>query len=398
MNPTRTAAIPVLFAVVCMLLPGALSASVFLGEDRYLVAPGDTIDDDIYIGTNEAAIDGMVTGDVFLACRKYSLSGDILGSFNSASQLSTVRGAVGNSARIFAQTVTLDGSIENNFIAFGSIIDLSESSRVGKDATIHGGDVSLSGEIGRLAYIRCEQLFVSGTIGGDLDIEAEKISIVPPAEILGDIVYRSKNEINISDGVTVGGEIERKELECDRADKDDGGINLLLRSMLFLASFVTGLLMIGLTNRHARAAATQILSKPLMSLGIGFVAFCAIPIAIVVLLILIVGIPAGIILMFAYTVFFYIAKIYVAIAVGRLIIGVLRRGAEPKQGWALLLGLTILTLLFMIPVLGWIVYFLVLFWGFGAILMGIRECRWPPQPAVSGSGGTAPAPPPPISE
>ncbi len=399
MSPTRTfAAILGLCAAACILLPGVSAASIFLGEDRYFVADNDTIDDDVYAGTNEAAVAGVITGDVFLACRKYSISGAIQGSLNSGSQFSTIRGAIGNSARIFAQTITLDGSVENNFLAFADVIDLSESSRIGKDVTIHGSDVSLSGEIGRDAYVRCEHIFISGKIGGDVDVKADKISVVPPAEIAGDIIYRSKNEINIADGVTIGGEIDRKPLKYGETDEgEDGGINVLLRFILFLASAVTGLLLVGLVNRHTRAAALQIAGKPLMTLGIGFVSFCVIPIAIIILLVLIIGIPAGIMLLFAYTVFFYIAKIYVAIALGRIILRALHAGAEPALGWALILGLVILALLFMIPVLGIIIYFLVIFWGFGAILLGIRECRWAPQTEVTGATAASPGPPP-ISE
>ncbi len=378
-------------AFLLLLLPALSSASVFFAENRYFVPPGDTVNDDVYAAVSEVAVDGVITGDAFFACQKYSVSGDILGSLNSGSQYATVRGNVGGSARIFAQTIIIDAAIERNLVAFGEDIDLSEASRVGKDVTIMGGRVSLSGEIDGNAEVHCNELFISGVINGDLKIEAQKISILPPAEIAGNITYKSKNEISISDGVNVGGEVEWNEITPEEEKGEGGGINVGFRVLLFLASFVTGLLLIGLINRHTRAASAQITLKPLVSLGVGFVSFCAIPIAIVVLLVTLIGIPAAVILLFAYTVFFYIAKIYVSIALGRMILRALRKDADPKQGWSLLLGLVILTLLFMIPVLGTLVYLLVIFWGFGAVLLGIRECRWSPQPSIP----TAPEPPPP---
>jgi hypothetical protein len=107
---------------------------------------------------------------------------------------------------------------------------------------------------------------------------------------------------------------------------------------------------------------------------------------------LIIGIPAGIMLLFAYTVFFYIAKLYVAIAIGRLGIRAFRKDVDPKQGWSLLFGLIILTLLFMIPVLGWLIYFAVIFWGIGGIVLGIRACRWGAHPMEKGVSDTVPPP------
>jgi len=383
-------AIWALSAAIVILLPAMSSASVFFSKDRYFVPPGDTVNDDVYAATSEVAVGGVITGDAFFACQKYSLSGNILGSLNSGSQYATVRGDVGGSARIFAQTVIIDAAIGRNLVAFGEDIDLSEASRVGKDVTIMGGRVSLSGEIDGNAEVRCNELFISGVINGNLKIEAQKISILPPAAIAGNIDYKSKTEISISDGVNVGGEVNWKEVKPEE-EEGKGGINVGIRIMLFLASFVTGLLLIGLINRHTRAASAQITLKPLMSLGVGFVSFCAIPIAIVVLLVTLVGIPAAIIMLFAYTIFFYIAKVYVSIALGRIILRALRKDSDPRQGWSLLLGLVILTILFMIPVLGTVIYFLVIFWGFGAILLGIRECRWSPQSSIP----VSPEPPPP---
>ncbi len=390
----RITAIWAIPAAIILLLPALSSASVFFSENRYFVPPGDTVNDDVYAAVSEAAVDGVVTGDVFFACRKYSISGNILGDLNTGSQYATVRGDVGGSARVFAQTIIIDAIIGRNLISFGQDIDLSETSRVGKDATIMGGRVSLSGEIDGNAEVHCDELFISGVIKGNLKIEAQKISILPPAQITGNIYYKSKNEINISDGVTVGGEVNWTEVTPEEEKEEGGGINVGFRVVLFLASLVTGLLLIGLVNRHTRTAAAQINFKPLVSLGVGFVGFCAIPIAIIVLLITLIGIPAAIILLFAYTIFFYIAKIYVSIALGRTILRAVRKDADPKQGWSLLLGLVILAILFMIPVLGTVIYVLVLFWGYGAILLGIRECRWSPQPSIP----TAPeSPPPPAS-
>jgi len=365
----------ILSALMLSFLTTSVSASQFYSKNRYSVAASDTIDDDIYMAASEGLFKGVVTGDIFVACRDYTITGDIGGSVNSASQTATIKGTVGNSARIFGQTIIIYGSITNNLLAFGKDIEIADGCRIGKDASIFGEEISFSGVVGNDMQVEGDQVVISGKIDGDLTIKANKISIIAPAEIAGDITYKSKRELRIDDDVVIGGEITWDKIEEDDSKSGDSGISSALRILLFMASLVTGLFIIGFTNRHARIASDQVIRKPLVSLGVGFVAFCVIPVAILVLMALIISIPVALILLFAYTIFFYIAKIYVALAVGRVAIRAFRKDAEPKQGWSLLLGLVILTILFVIPVLGWIVYFAVIFWGIGAILMGLRACR-----------------------
>jgi len=363
-------------SLAIILLPLTLSASIFYSEDRYTVAAGDTINDDIYLAGSEGLFDGTVIGDIIIAAKDYTVTGNVVGNIISASQTANIRGNIEKSARMGAQTILLDGRIGNNLLAFGSDVEIYRDCRIGKDATIFGNSVSVAGVIERDLSVECNQIVISGKINGDVNLTAAKISIVSPAEILGDITYKSEKELNIGEDVIVGGQIEWNKVDKDEADKDeDDGLGFFPRFMFFLASLVTGLFLIGLTNRHSHLAADQIIKKPVVSLGVGFVAFCVLPVLIAVLIVLIISIPVAVMLLFAYTAFFYIAKIYVAIAVGRIGIRAFKKDTEIKQGWALFLGLIVLSILFVIPVLGWIVYFAVIFWGMGGILMGIRICR-----------------------
>jgi cytoskeletal protein CcmA (bactofilin family) len=379
----------------CLLLTvvffAAAEASVFFGKDRYVLSAPDTVGDDLYLGTREAVLDGVVTGDLIVAAQRYIMSGSILGSLNSASQYATVQGKIGNSARLFAQRITIDGQIAGNLIAFGSDVELDNSSSIGRDAVLMGSDISVSGVIGGNMLIRGDQVIVSGTITGDADIQAERITIVSPARIAGKLTYKSDKEIKMDPDVVVGGAISWVKPGDQPEKQVEKGGGWLTRFLLFLASLTTGLLLILIVNRHAHTATDIFLNKSLVSLGVGFLAFIIVPLAIVALLLTVVGIPAAIILLFAYTVFFYIAKIYVAIALGRLGIRAVRKDAQPRLGWCLLLGLIVLSILFALPVLGTIVYLVTVFWGLGAILLGIRECRWGGQPQSSAAAGT-PAP------
>ncbi len=353
------------------------SASVFVGEDRYVSAQGDSLADDLYLGCEEAVIDGYVANDLSIGAKRYTMSGEVGGNLNSGTQFATIRGIVHHSARLFAQRVTIDGQIYENLIVMASDLEIGRSAWVGRDAMVMGSDISISGTIGGDLIIRGDQVVISGKINGNVDIESNRITLLSPAEITGDFKYKSKKELKIDDDVVIGGEIDWIEVKPDDKDydSDDGdGIPIALRIILFLATLVTGLIVIGIFGQHSRTSTTMIIEAPLRTLGVGSTAVLIGPLAILILLPTVVGTPASIILMFAYTIFFYLSKIYVALAVGRLIFNRLL-GKYPKQGWSFILGLAIITFLFWIPVIGWFVYLGTLFFGFGAILLGIRQCN-----------------------
>jgi cytoskeletal protein CcmA (bactofilin family) len=384
----------VLFIIISF--PASLVASIFFGENNYVLPARDTLDDDLYLGTGEADIIGAVGGDLCIGAKRFTVSGEINGSLNSASQFATLEGKIGNSARVFAQRITVDGEITNNLIACGSDIELGRSSHIGRDVTLAGSDISVSGEVGDELFIRGDQVIISGKIGGDVDIKANSITIVVPAEILGDIKYESKKKIRIDDEAIITGEVDWIKIrpKSDR-DDDDEGLSFGIRVVLFLATLVTGLIIIPVFNQHTKAAADRVVQKSVACLGIGFVFLCVAPIAILILMVTVIGIPAAIILLFGYTIVFYISKIYVAIGIGRLACRAFKKNAEPKQGWSLLFGLIILMAIFSIPVFGWFAYFATIFCGIGAIILGLRKSHEAGTPAQPDQPAPSPLPPAP---
>ena len=144
--------------------------------------------------------------------------------------------------------------------------------------------------------------------------------------------------------------------------------------MLFLlALMVTGIVLTLIFKKNAYQAKQAVGGSFLKSLGLGFMFMVCIPIAMIILLITVIGIPIAIIAFFVYAILIYIAKIPVATFVGEKIIRALGKQGEPSLIWSMLLGLVVLTLLLNIPYLEWPLYFLVLFTGFGAILSSQRR-------------------------
>jgi hypothetical protein len=149
-----------------------------------------------------------------------------------------------------------------------------------------------------------------------------------------------------------------------------GGIILYLIFEL-ISSLIVGLLLLKFYPNFVHKTVDIIQTKSLNSLGIGFLGVIAIPVIFFILILTIIGILLGFIIILSYLIYLYLARILVSLFLGR---GLLKFfGATLKSGWTLLIGLVIFIILTSIPFIGWFLYLIFVFLGFGALLIFYKE-------------------------
>ena len=95
------------------------------------------------------------------------------------------------------------------------------------------------------------------------------------------------------------------------------------------------------------------------------------PVACLLLLASVVGVPLGLILAVLYAILLYWGRIFVAAWIGEAIFRLFR--AAPGPAWTFLLGLVVYYPLVVIPLLGWLVVALAVLFGLGAELIARKE-------------------------
>jgi hypothetical protein len=108
-------------------------------------------------------------------------------------------------------------------------------------------------------------------------------------------------------------------------------------------------------------------------IGIGIIV--AIPLVLVLTCLTVVGIPIAIAGFAIYTLVFLMAKIFVGITIGLLLLGLLKKSGRTSLGWALLVGMILLAIGYKIPIVGWIAYVLAWAVGTGALTMRLFKRR-----------------------
>jgi hypothetical protein len=230
-------------------------------------------------------------------------------------------------------------------------------------------------------------VIISGTIDGDARINAEELSIIEPAVILGELHYTSPNEALIDNNVTIDGGInwklpKQKEKVFDRFSS----FLILLRMLLFVMVLITGLALILLFRNHTRQSSEQIEKRFWHTLAIGFLMCIVCTMGAFILLTLIIGIPLGLLLILIGILLFYIGKIYVSIVLGRLVFRLFFGQKRFALGWEFIIGLIILSISFEIPGLGIVIYLLAFIIGSGAAVTGYIALNKKYRRALEASG------------
>jgi cytoskeletal protein CcmA (bactofilin family) len=357
----------------------------------YVVPEGEVVDNDLYIWAKCIDIKGMLDGDIIAGFSNGEISGTVTEDLNGASNSMIVSGEVGDDVRFACETFYLTGHVGDDLLVAGRDVEIQETGSVGGDAWLACGTATINGHVGGNARIATGALEINGTIDGDADIYTDGgIRFGPNGHIGGNLMYEGPSRLELPEG-TVGGTVtfhEKPEKEKSRFSFP-AGLGIFFHVLSFIMALVAGSVIVALTKKHALHTAEVIRTKPLKSLGIGFVTFIVMPLVLLILLVLIVTAPLMFVLTMAYLIALYIAKFYVAIWLGNVILG--HKGRSGKSAVPpMLLGLLIIYLVTAIPILGTFIGVVIIFFGLGALLQR-RETgldrAFEPAPATPNNNG-----------
>ena len=360
-------------------------------DECYTVPEGETMVADLYTWARCIVVDGTLDGDVIAGFQEGTVSGLITQDLNAACETMTITGRVADDVRIACETLIIEGEIGGDLIAAAKDIRIGEGADVAGDILVACGTLTLDGHVGGRARVITGFVNLDGTIDGNAEITTDGgIRYSDAARIGGELVYEGPSRIDFPDEM-VAGAVTYHHIEPDEFDTDfdiPEGLGFFLHLLGFIAALIAGTIIVALTPDHARRTADIIHRKPLKSLGIGFVTYICMPIALLILLVLILTIPLMVVALLAYLITLYIAKFYFSIWLGNLI---LRRTGRTDVSPipSMLLGLVIVYLVTAIPILGTLIGIVIIFFGLGALLQR-KETRldaaFEPQPVSKVDG------------
>jgi cytoskeletal protein CcmA (bactofilin family) len=252
-----------------------------------------------------------------------------------------------------------------------------------RSAVILNGPARIDGTVRETLFVLNGRVDIAGTVGQDVIVVNGAVVIRSSAHVGGDVVTRTAP--TIERGATIDGELQSV---ATRFDAPAFGVASRLvwwvgysASTLFL-----GLLLLLLFPALDGAAVRVWRDRAGEAVGFGAAVFFLLPVAALIFLLTIVGIPLGLFLVFGLALVYTAGYVAGAHVLGRLIVK-----PPTTRFLAFLVGWGILRVVALVPVLGGFVWLIVSLIGLGVLTAAARRAGTVATP----SAPTPPAPPPP---
>jgi cytoskeletal protein CcmA (bactofilin family) len=378
--PSRSKRLLAVAAFFGLALAPALPAAAAQteGSDLIIITEDDVVSDDLYAAGNRVLIRGRVEGDLIaIASQDVRIEGEVTGSVTATASEVVVTGTVGGSLRSTAPSIVVDGAVERDVVAAAGSFELTAGGSVGGDLVLWAWNASIAGPVGSLDGVQ-RNLSLEGQVEGDVSVSARQLTITGPLAVRGDLTYRSRNEASGIDQAEIDGALVRQ---------TPMPLNIRVRALGLAGQFVVALALIALAllvvwgwpertekaldSLRARplrsfALGVVLMISPLLLIGVAFLIVALAPpsaaLPLVGLMIPLILALAGLVLLVAL-----VAGIPVAAWVGT------RVRKNLTIAGAVGLGATLVAVVWLLPVVGWLVPLLTLTGGLGAWVNSFRS-------------------------
>jgi hypothetical protein len=368
----------VVFAAETSLLDGKLRFG-----DAITVGSDETVDGNLYLFAGTVVVDGTVEGDLT------AFGGQV-----------TVNGTVNGDLLVGGGSVTVNGDVEGDVRIGGGQVALNGG--IAEDVLVSGGQVTVGGTVGGDAIASGGTLTLSGTVDGSIEGTAAN--------------YTRTGSVGGSENVRIATDDRGGE---DAPAPETVGDRVADALRHFAVLLIIGGLLLWLMPRVIHGPAEEVRTRPLLSLGagflamIGFVVFVVALVLVAIVLAIVLGlvqlgalaavvIVGAVLTLFATTFLFWVAvaflaDIVVGYALARLVAPADRAGANPWRELGLVAaGLAVVVIVTSLPIVGGIAKLLVTLVGLGALVVAAwRSWRGRGRPKVAAPiGPVSEAPPP----
>jgi len=379
-------------AVLLLWTPG-WGFEVRSGREASLPA-GQRVDDDLVISGDNVEVAGEVGGNLYAVGSTVNVRGAVEGSVAAFAQTVNWEGTAKGSVHLAGQTVSASGTTEKNLAIAGQTVTVADKTRVSRELLGAGSTVTVAGVASKGVRLAGNIVSFSGQTEGPLVLAGDRARIGAPAVVGGDLTVYGKRAPVIEPGAQIRGTtkyiVREQKAGRGRAHRRHPLLNFLGR---FAVWGVLSLILLAIAPRMLTQGADTIGSRPAATFGLGLAALICGPVVAVLLMVTVIGIPAGLVLLATYLVLLALTGVFSSMFLGRKILG-------PRRArWGtLLLGVAVIALGAMLPYVGWLVSLLAVVFGFGAEMLWLggalsrQRTAPPPPPPAPQPAADSPAP------
>lgn len=345
-------------------------AQARLGDDVFAaggaLTVGEPVAGDLFVAGGSVALDAAVAGDASAGAGKLRVAADVGDSLHAAAGQITINGKVGRHARLAG------GQVE---LGYGSVV-------LGNVA-VAGGQLRLLGAVHGDVLAAGGRLQIDGVVGGNVVAGSGLVELGPHARISGQLRHLGGSvqrdpEAQVAGGIEAwpsGGRHDDMSPAASRhAHENRAAIGwpwtlaLVVLAAVLLAVLPGVQARVGLTLRQ----------RPALSVALGLAWMVCAPVALLLLLLTVIGIPLTLLGGMLYVLLVPLAYVSAAIALGDWALRACSPAAASQWAWRVVAAAAVLGLLSQsarVPWLGAVLMSLTLLAGLGALALQLRPRR-----------------------
>jgi len=382
----RSVAIAVVLSglLFAMALPQSAAAADVRRGRSVTIPAGESVHNDLIVAGPSVRIDGTVDGDLIAFTRNLTVTGHVTGDVLGFAGETLIDGTVDGNVRVFTRSVILQGSVGKNVSAFANTIELASKGTVGGGMIVLGAEADLDGKMQRDLLGLLGRAEVDGLIGGQLWIRGGTLEVGSTAEIRGPATFAGRDQPVVEAGAKLASPIRLEITQEIHRGRRSAGLIVIHAIFGYGIALAFGSLLLVVLPGFFRSALRETGSIGL-PIGIGALAvISAVFLLILGVFLLFVGVGAGVAGVMALVPALYAAQVFVGTWLGNRILSEMANPTSAVVG-RMALGLLILHVARLVPVLGGLLWFVVLLWGTGAVLMAFyRMARVESAPSAPG--------------
>lgn len=342
--------------------------------------------DDAYIAGDNVTLSGEAVDDAFVAGNTVVISAPVEGSAHAGGRSVSISAPVGQSLYAAGINVNVSAPVGGGAQLFGDTVLVAAP--IGGDLRLGAQRAEITASVGDDALVAAEHILLTDVIAGDASLSTKSISFGENARIEGTLyLYADEpDSIEIPAHVVSADRIERHDADAfDPGADPEGGATKQPSGggwLSWLGSKVTAILILTAMATLIAALAPaflmnlreRTLEMPMRAFWMGFLSISALAGSLFLFTLTGYGIllvPASVVLAVLLGVAGYVIGTYI-LGVGMM--GALNRPLPEtltERAIAALVGAVVVTLLALIPVIGWIGVLAVAIAGAGALII-----RW----------------------
>ncbi|HLA68891.1 MAG TPA: polymer-forming cytoskeletal protein [Bacteroidota bacterium] len=341
-------------------------------SERRVVLPANEIHEGWFFAAgSEVVIDGTVNGDLYAAGGIVEINGTVKGDVLAAGGQVVINGIVTEDARVTGAVIRIEGAVQGNCTAAAGTVTLARSGSVGANLLAAGGSVRISGLVAHQALVSAGEMTVGGTIGEDLRFYGDEISVYEGAEVKKDLhlFVKDSSKTDIAPG-TVKGSVTTHIV--DEGIPKVGPFRIVGRIFYSLMLIATALVIVLLFPGHVRSAGTMMFRSTGRTILWGIVGLIVVPVASVLAMVTVIGLPLGILVLLLYAWFIFLSQLSFPVLFWELI-----GGEDDARGWKLFwpiaVGVVIVQLVMVVPYIRLLVFLAGMILGIGVLVILIAR-------------------------